>query len=171
MTIEATYLGMPLEIADLDGENQAYFRFCAQGRYHLQRCAACKLLRYPPGPSCYWCGHADATWVPVGMEGTVHSYTQVHHAIQPGFKPFTPYAVLVVDLDEQLGVPSEHEALRVVGNLVTPDGVLAPPDAVGQVGIGSRVRMAFTPLAPEMALPNWTLAPQPAGQAVWRARV
>ena len=34
--------------------------------------------------------------------------------------------VLLVDLDTQKGKPTEHEALRVVGNLVTPDGELAP---------------------------------------------
>ena len=52
--------------------------------------------------------------------------------------------VLLVDLDTQKGKPTEHEALRVVGNLTTPDGTLAPPDMVKRVGIGTRVRMVFT---------------------------
>ena len=50
--------------------------------------------------------------------------------IQPAFKAHTPYMVLLVDLDTQKGKPTEHEALRVVGNLTTPDGMLAPPDVV-----------------------------------------
>ena len=66
-------------------------------------------------------------WVPVEGQGAVHSYTEVHHAIQPAFKAYTPYLVLLVDLDTQKGKPTEHEALRVVGNLATPDGKLAPP--------------------------------------------
>ena len=70
--------------------------------------------------------------MPVEGKGTVHSYTEVHHAIQPAFKAHTPYLVLLVDLDTQKGKPTEHEALRVVGNLATPDGKLAPPEMVKQ---------------------------------------
>jgi hypothetical protein len=98
-------------------------------------------------------------------KGEVHSYEEVHHAIQPAFRDFTPYMVLLVDLDTQRGKPSEHEALRVVGNLTTPDGKLAPPDMVARVGIGSRVRMVFSDVAPGLSLPQWTLdeaASQPA---------
>jgi uncharacterized OB-fold protein len=89
--------------------------------------------------------------------GAVHSYTEVHHAIQPAFKSHTPYLVLLVDLDTQKGKPSEHEALRVVGNLVTPEGQLAPPEMVRRVGIGTRVRMVFADVAPGLALPPWTI--------------
>jgi len=77
--------------------------------------------------------------------------------------------VLLVDLDAQKGSPSADEALRVVGNLATADGVLAPPELVRQVGIGTRVRMVFTDIAPGLALPQWTIdesARQPA--APWR---
>jgi hypothetical protein len=87
----------------------------------------------------------------------VHSYTEVHHAIQPAFRGRTPYLVLLVDLDTQKGRPTEHEALRVVGNLATADGRLAPPELVGQVGIGTRVRMVFSDVAPGLSLPQWTL--------------
>ena len=95
----------------------------------------------------------------------MHSYTEVHHAIQPAFKVHTPYLVLLVDLDRQLGKPTEHEALRVVGNLAPPDGKLAPPELVKRVGIGTRVRMVFTDVVPGLALPQWTIdetAKQPA---------
>ena len=81
--------------------------------------------------------------MPVEGKGAVHSYTEVHHAIQPAFKAHTPYLVLLVDLDTQKGKPTKDEALRVVGNLTTPDGKLAPPDMVKKVGIGTRVRMVF----------------------------
>jgi hypothetical protein len=90
-------------------------------------------------------------------KGEVHSYEEVHHAIQPAFRDFTPYMVLLVDLDTQRGKPSEHEALRVVGNLTMPDGRLAPPEMVARVGIGSRVRMVYSDVAAGLALPQWTL--------------
>ncbi|WP_178134118.1 Zn-ribbon domain-containing OB-fold protein [Vineibacter terrae] len=165
MAIQADYLGMPLDINDLDVENLAYFKHCAAHQFHLQRCDACGLLRYPPTTACPWCASPDSSWVPVEGRGAVHSYTEVHHAIQPAFKKHTPYLVLVVDLDTQKGKPTEDEALRVLGNLVTPDGVLAPPDMVRKVGIGTRVRMVFTDVAPGLALPQWTIdedAKQPA---------
>jgi hypothetical protein len=99
----------------------------------------------------------QSTWVPVEGKGAVHSYTEVHHAIQPAFKGHTPYMVLLVDLDTQKGKPTEHEALRVVGNLATPDGKLAPPELVKRIGIGTRVRMVFTDVAPGLSLPQWTI--------------
>ena len=94
---------------------------------------------------------------PVEGRGAVHSYTEVHHAIQPAFKSHTPYLILLVDLDTQKGQPTEHEALRVVGNLATPDGRLAPPEMVRRVGIGTRVRMVFADVTAGLALPQWTI--------------
>jgi uncharacterized OB-fold protein len=157
MPIRAEYLGMALDLTDLDVENIAYFRFCAAHNYHLQQCESCGLLRYPPTTACPFCAAADSRWTPVEPKGAVHSYTEVHQAIQPAFRPFTPYMVLLVDLDTQNGRPTPQDALRVVGNLVTPDGALAPPDLVRRIGIGSRMRMVFTDVAPGLALPQWTL--------------
>ncbi len=168
-TINAEYLGMNLQVDGLDNENQAYFGHCAKHEFHLQKCDDCGLIRYPVGTGCAWCGSGNFTWTPVEGKGAVHSYTEVVHAIQPAFKSHVPYLVLLVDLDTQNGAPTEHEALRVMGNLVTPDGVLAPPDMVAKVGIGSRVRMVFTDIADGLAMPQWTIdedAEQPG--EVWR---
>lgn len=165
MGIQATYLGMPLEVGDLDVENLAYFKYCAAHDFRLQRCAACGLLRYPPTTACPWCANAASAWVPVDPRGAIHSYTEVHHAIQPAFRSHTPYLVLLVDLDTQKGRPSEHEALRVVGNLALADGALAPPEMVRRAGIGTRVRMVFADAGPGLAVPHWTIdeqAEQPA---------
>jgi uncharacterized OB-fold protein len=169
MGISANYLGMPLDISELDGENLDYFRHCAAHAFHLQACTACHLMRYPPATACPWCAHPESRWVAVEGRGTVHSYTEVHHAIQTAFRAHTPYLVLLVDLDAQRGVPSADEALRVVGNLTTADGRLAPPELVRRVGIGTRVRMVFTDVAPGLALPQWTIDEAAAGSApAWR---
>ena len=157
MGIQATYLGMPLQLDDLDVENLAFFKHCAAHNFHLQKCAQCGLLRYPPTTACPWCMSPKSDWVPVDAKGAVHSYTEVHHAIQPAFKAHTPYLILLVDLDTQKGKPTEHEALRVAGNLTTPDGKLAPPDVVRRVGIGTRVRMVFADAGPGLAIPQWTI--------------
>jgi uncharacterized OB-fold protein len=172
MPLEGEYRGMQLAVSDLDVEDQEYFRFCGQGEFRLQRGRRSGLLRYPPTTACPWTRDREYDWVPVDPRGTVHSYTEVHHAIQPAFRPFTPYLVLLVELDTQRGEPTEHEALRVVGNLVTEDGQMAAPELVEQVGIGTRVKMVFVPAGgddAELAIPNWTIDPdadQP--DEVWR---
>jgi uncharacterized protein len=169
MTVKGDYMGMALTIDDLDGENLAYFRHCAAHDFHLQRCDDCKLVRYPPTTACPWCASGNATWVPVEGKGTVHSYNEVHHAIQPAFKGKTPYMLLLVELDTQKGQPTPDEALRVAANLTTPDGEFAPPEIVKRVGIGSRMRMVFTDVAEGLSLPQWTIdegAAQP--EKPWR---
>ena len=87
----------------------------------------------------------------------MHAYGEVHHAIQPAFKDKVPYLILLVDLDTQKGQPSEHEALRVGGNLVMPDGQFARPEQLRRVGIGTRVRMVLVDVTEGMALPQWTI--------------
>ncbi len=169
MPVQAEYMGMLLTVDDLDGENRAFFGYCAAGEFRLQRGRKSGLLRYPPTTACPWTGEREADWVIVAGRGTVHSYGEVHHAIQPAFKDKVPYLILLVDLDEQKGQPGEHDALRVGGNLVMPDGRFAPPDEIRKVGIGTRVRMVFVNLGDGMALPQWTIdetAVQPA--TPWR---
>ena len=101
MPITGEYLGMRLEISDLDTENRAYFSYCAAHDFRLQACTACSLLRYPPTTACPWCANPGAQWTPVQGRGTVYSYGEVHQAIQPAFKTRLPYHVLLVELDEQ----------------------------------------------------------------------
>jgi uncharacterized OB-fold protein len=166
MAVQGNYMGMALSV---EGENIAYFKHCADHNFHLQKCDDCKLLRYPPTTACPWCASANATWTAVEGKGTVYSYNEVHHAIQPAFKAKTPYMLLLVELDTQKGKPTEDEGIRVAANLTLPNGEFAPPDAVKRVGIGSRMRMVFADVGPGLSLPQWTLdesATQPA--TPWR---
>lgn len=165
------HLGMELRVPDQDAVNTAYFAHCAAGRYSLQRCDGCHLLHYPPSAGCPWCGNAGYHWDEVDARGTVYSYSEVTHAVQPGFAPYLPYMVLLVELDTQRGQPTADEAIRVLGNLVLPDGTLAPPQDVARVGIGTRVRMAFTTLGEKMALPQWTIDEEAGPVKAWRPEV
>jgi len=169
MAIRGEYLGMALSIDDLDGENITYFKHCAEHNFHLQKCDDCSLLRYPPTSGCPFCSSPKSTWTPVEAKGEVHSYNEVHHAIQPAFRAVAPYMLLLVDLDTQKGKPTEDDALRVAGNLVTADGKFAPRDLIKQVGIGTRVRMVFIDVSEGIAIPQWTIdesAKQP--EKPWR---
>ena len=155
--VEGEYLGMALSINELDSANREYFAHCARHDFHLQRCLDCDLVEYPPRTACMWCGGSQLEWTPVEGKGTVYSYSEVHHAIQPALRDHIPYLILMVQLDTQLGRPGEHDGVRVAGNLVTADGELASPELVAEVGIGSRMRMIFTDAGEGIALPMWTL--------------
>lgn len=168
MAVEGNYLSMYLQISDLDQENRAYFAHCATHDYHLQACEACNLLRYPPTTACPWCSERKSRWVSVEGRGTVHSYEVVHHAVNPALRPFAPYMTLLVDLDTQNGVPTKHEALRVIGNLVDEGGALASPELISRVGIGSRVKMVFVDVAEGLAIPQWMLDPDAQQFKPWR---
>jgi len=167
--LQGEYLGMRLTIEDVDKENRAFFNYCAQGDFRLQKGKKSGLLRYPPTTACPWSRDREYEWVSVAGKGAVHSYVEVHHAIQPAFRAHVPYMILLVDLDTQRGKPSEHEALRVVGNLLTADGEFVSPEEIKKVGIGTRVRMIFKIVSDGFALPHWTIdetAEQPANP--WR---
>ena len=103
--------------------------------------------------------------MPVEGKGAVHSYTEVHHAIQPAFKAHTPYLVLLVDLDTQKGKPTRARGAARGGQ---PRHAGRHAGAAGhgeEVGIGTRVRMVFADVAPGLAIPHWTIdeaARQPA---------
>jgi uncharacterized OB-fold protein len=155
--LQGEYLGMLLTIEDVDKENIAYFNYCDAGDFRLQRSKQSGLLRYPPTTACPWTRDREYDWVSVEGKGEVHSYNEVHHAIQAAFRPYVPYMLLLVDLDTQKGYPTEHESLRVAGNLVTPDGTLAPPEMIKRVGIGTRVRMVFTQISDGFSIPQWTI--------------
>ncbi len=159
------YRGMTLLVPDNDSEWKEYFAHARAHRLVMRACAACGLMRYPPTHACPWCMELGWTWREVGGRGTIYSYESVVHAIQPGFKELTPYAVALVELDEQRGRPTPDEGLRMVANLVKPD--LTPEDETN-VAIGKRVRVVFQDLADHLALPQFTLSDEPAEGRTWR---
>ncbi|PYN00482.1 MAG: hypothetical protein DME08_03605 [Candidatus Rokuibacteriota bacterium] len=161
----AQYRGMALVIPDNDSEWTEYFAHARQHRLMMRACAACGLMRYPPSPACPWCMALEWTWREVSGRGTIHSYEVVAHAIQPGFKDATPYVVVLVELDEQRGVPTPDEALRIIGNLVTADGAM---EGERDAAIGRRVRVVFHDVADHLALPQFTLTDEPPVGRVWR---
>jgi uncharacterized OB-fold protein len=148
-----------------DKEIRPYFEAAAQGKLVMRRCGECRLLRYPPGAGCPWCSSIAWEWTEVSGRGTIFSFEIVTQAIQPGFADWVPYPVVLVELDEQRGVPTPNEALRLIANLVTPD---FQPEAEANVAINRRVRVVFQPLDDEVALPQFTLSDEPTEGEPWR---
>ena len=104
----------------------------------VQRCAGCGARRFPARSICSTCLSREATWVPVSGRGTVFSFAIMHQAVHPGFAAETPYAVVVIQLDE---------GPRVLSNLV--DCPMA------DVRIGQPVEVVFDDLTPEVTLPKF----------------
>lgn len=169
MTLNGEYLGMAVSIRETDQENYAFFSYCGKHELRVQQCASCGLKRLPVTTACPFCASPAADWVPVTGKGTVYSYGEVHQAITRAFRPYTPYMLLLVELDEQHGEPGAFDGLRMEGNLVTSDGSLAGPELISQVGIGTRVRVFFKDIGDGLAMPQWQVdedATQP--ESVWR---
>ena len=112
------YRGMQLIVPENDGEFLGYFEAAEQHKLVLKKCTACGLMRYPPGAGCPWCQSLEWTWQEVSGKGTIYSYEIIVHSIQPGFRDITPFPVVVVELDEQRGVPTPQEGVRLIANLV-----------------------------------------------------
>jgi uncharacterized OB-fold protein len=168
MALEGEYLGMKLVLGDHDPENRDFFAWCGRHELRLQRWKSNGLMSYPPGTACPWDGTPEFEWEPIEGRGSVMSYSEVHHAIMPMFKEHLPYLLLRVELDTQRGQPTEHEAIRFLGNLVMPDGAFAPHEVVEQVGIGSRVRVVYVDVGEGLAIPQWTLDEAAAQPTPWR---
>ncbi|HEV8311034.1 MAG TPA: OB-fold domain-containing protein [Methylomirabilota bacterium] len=163
--LRVEYRGMMLIVPESDSEWHGYFEAARAGRLVVRRCDDCGLLRYPPGAGCPWCGSLGWRWQPVSGRGTIYSYEIVVHAIQPGFRDFTPYPVVIVELDEQRGTPTPDDGVRLVANLVTHD---FRPERESAVAIGARVEVVFQPIAPDFVLPQFRLSAEPASGRLWR---
>ena len=159
------YRGMTLVVPDNDSEWAEYFASARRHQLVVRACRECGLMRYPPTHACPWCASLTWTWREVSGRGTIHSYEVVAQAIQPGFKDATPYVVVLVELDEQRGQPTPDEALRMIGNLVRPNGAM---EEAGRAAINARVRVLFQDLADHLALPQFTLTDEPPPAPLWR---
>ncbi|MFI2431743.1 bifunctional MaoC family dehydratase N-terminal/OB-fold nucleic acid binding domain-containing protein [Streptomyces sp. NPDC018693] len=130
-------------------DNAGFWEGVRDHRLLVQRCTACRTLRFPWLPGCASCGAPDWDTVEACGEGTVHSYVVVHH---PPFPAFTasdhaadaagPYAVALVEL---------AEGVRMVSNVVD-----VPYD---KVRIGMPVRLEFRAYDEELTLPVFKEAP------------
>ena len=87
-------------------------------------------------------------------KGTIYSYEIVVQAIQPGFRDWAPYPVVLVELDEQRGEPSPDEAIRIIANLSTRTSRRRKrstwPSACASSGLpGDRRRLGAAAVPPE----------------------
>jgi uncharacterized OB-fold protein len=160
----ARYLGVAVRVASNDPDRLAFLKAAGEGRFAVQRCTECGKLRYPSGPACPYCMALGAEWTDVSGKGVIYSYEVVEHPIHPAYRGRTPYPVVLVELDEQRGYPTEHDGLRVIAGLVGADG---NPEREEHVAIGKRVEVEFADLGEGLALPRFRLTDEPPEGTPW----
>lgn len=106
------------------------------GELRIQRCTACGQLQHPPRLLCAECGAAEREWAAMSGRGTIYSFVVTHQAIHPAFEGHTPYATVLVELDE---------GPRMASNLIDVP--------VEEVHIGMPVEVELVPVSDEITLP------------------
>lgn len=117
-------------------EHQPYWDALRAGELRIQQCTACDTLRHSPQPQCPKCRSADYEWALMSGRGTVYSYVVTHQATNAAFRDKTPFATVLVELDE---------GPRMASNLTD-----VAPDAIE---IGMPVEVVFHAVTDEIALP------------------
>ena len=110
----------------LTPKNEHFWRGGARGELCFLRCRPCGTFIHPPQPVCPECLSKELAPAAVSGRATVLTYTLNHQPWVPA--PDHPYAIAIVEIDEQPG-------LRLMTNVVG----CKPQD----VRIGMRVRVVF----------------------------
>lgn len=106
--------------------NRHFWTGGAQGKLQLLRCRACETWVHPPAPVCPDCLSRDVAPSALSGRAKVVTVTLNHQPWVPA--PDHPYAIAIVELEEQPG-------LRLMTNVVN-----CAPEAVH---IGMPVRVVF----------------------------
>jgi uncharacterized protein len=137
-----------LLLPKIDALTAPYWEGTAQGELRLQHCLACGACWHPPLPRCPICHTEAVEWRPAKGDGVLYSYTDVHHSVHTATANWVPYRICLVDLDE---------GPRVVSGMDYEER---------QPKIGSRVRVLFKRMSPEIVLPYFTPIFLPASPTV-----
>lgn len=90
----------------LEGLAKQFYDWCGRGELRFQRCKACGTYRHIPRELCAECGSFDWEWSRSSGRGTVFTYTIVARALHPAFMQATPYAAVIVELEEGVRILS-----------------------------------------------------------------
>jgi uncharacterized OB-fold protein len=115
---------LPPPQPDPDFDTAPFWQATADGHLQICRCQSCGYWHQPPLERCRRCAGATA-FEPISGDGTIYTFIVQRQPAVVGYFDKVPYAVALVDLDEQAG-------LRLPGRVVGIDS--------DRVEIGMRVR-------------------------------
>ena len=128
----------PLPTPDI--ETQGYWDGCKRHELLMQRCLDCGTYRFPPMPMCPKCNSVKQEWARVSGKGKIYSWFVVHQATHPDFVDEVPYAVVLVQLEEQAD-------LRIPSNMVDCQ--------IEDIHEGMPVEVIFDNVTEEISLPRF----------------
>ncbi|MDO8731853.1 MAG: OB-fold domain-containing protein [Actinomycetota bacterium] len=94
-----------------DADTAEFWQATAEGRLAMCRCQQCGLWHMPPLERCRVCA-GPTSFEEVAGTGTLYSFIVQHHPAISGYTEDLPYAVGLVELDEQPGL---RLPTRIVG--------------------------------------------------------
>ncbi len=87
-------------IPPLDDRNTPYREALSRGELILQQCQSCTSYQYPFESFCYECGSNLLEHKVSRGQGFIYSFVKVHQPYHSAFKPFIPYTVATIQLDD-----------------------------------------------------------------------
>jgi uncharacterized OB-fold protein len=103
----------------VDTDSQPFWDSLREKRLILQICTQCGKFRFPPYPSCPFCGAHGGEWQRVSGKGRVFSWVVVHRSPYREYQKDTPYTVALVELDEGPRIVSR--LIRIAPQAVSAD--------------------------------------------------
>lgn len=91
-------LSYPPRLSDF---TQTFWKGLGSGIWQTTCCEDCSKVTFPPKPVCPHCWSPRVVWRPLGVKGTLYSWTRIH-AAPAVFASESPYAVGIVDLADGL---------------------------------------------------------------------
>lgn len=139
---QTSYAVLPEFFSDLhpDQWTLPYWEAAREHRLVAAKCASCGTFRTPPAPFCPGCRSQDIEWAELPGTGTIFSFTTIRHAVVEDMRPYVPYSIAVVDLDEAPGG-------RYLGVLVETD--------LDTVAIGQRVEVVWDDIHENLTIPRY----------------
>lgn len=122
-------------------ETAHYWRAAHDGRLEIQYCRACARHQFYPRRFCTRCLSDQVDWVQASGRGRIYTYTVCHVAGHPAFESRVPYAIGMIELDENV---------RMLAGIVHSD--------VTRLSVGAPVQVCFERISDDIALPMFRLA-------------
>ena len=91
---------------------EQFYKFLSQGKLMAGKCLKCGKIHLPPRPLCNNCYDTQFEWTPITNKGTLLTYTVIHIA-PTQFQNLTPYAIGIIELDNDLKIPGIIQDLPI----------------------------------------------------------
>jgi uncharacterized OB-fold protein len=129
-------------LPEIDDTNRFYWDAARAHRLELLRCEDCRTWVHPPRPNCWKCRSERLKPEAASGKGKVYSWSVMRTPGNPGFDHKLPYAVVVVEMDDQVG-------LYAIGNIDCP---------IEAIRLNLPVEVTYEKATEAVTLPQWRVA-------------